>query len=138
VADNGLPAGVRIRVITDRHHASIEKAAAVVGIGRKNVVDLSATSTNPSTSFCERLDTALCFYDSECLKAGIKTGLIVVVGFAEVNMVCLSRRRFLLHAHSILQGDFTDMRGVQDVCDKHSAWLHIDAGALRGLPKPHR
>jgi hypothetical protein len=27
------------------------------------------------------------------------------------------------------------MRGVREVCDKHSAWLHIDAGVLR---HPHK
>jgi hypothetical protein len=95
VADYGFPTGVRIRAITDRHHASIEKAAAVVGIGRKNVVDLALTSINSSMSFSERLDDALASYSSEDTKTGIRTGFIVIVGFAEVNTVRLYRRGFL-------------------------------------------
>jgi hypothetical protein len=95
VADSGFPVGVRIRVITDRHHVSIEKAAAVVGIGRKNVVDLSATSNNSSMFFSEKLDMELDSYNSEDMKTGVRTGLIVVVGFAEVNTVRLGRRGVL-------------------------------------------
>ncbi|KIM28033.1 hypothetical protein M408DRAFT_329689 [Serendipita vermifera MAFF 305830] len=118
VADNGMPSGVRIRVLTDRHHASIEKATAIVGIGRKNVVDLSATSKGLSTPFVNRLESALQVYHGQAIESGEKVGFIVVVSFAEVNT-----------------GDFTDMEGVKRLCDKYSAWLHIDAafGALACL-----
>jgi hypothetical protein len=92
VADSGFPVGVQIRVITDRHHVSIEKVAAVVGIGRKNVVDLPVTSNNSGMLFSERLDVELDSYSNEDITTGIRTGLIVVVGFAEVNTVCPARR----------------------------------------------
>ena len=85
VGDDGFPPGVRIRVITDRHHAGIEKAAAIVGIGRKNVVELS----NSSASFAEQLKETFEEQTQVDLKTGVKTGLIVVVGFAEVNTVRL-------------------------------------------------
>lgn len=89
IADNGFPPGMRIRVITDRHHASIEKAAAVVGIGRENVVDLAASLDSGSTSFAERLDTMMDRHNNEDTEIGGKTGIIVVVSFAEVNTVRL-------------------------------------------------
>lgn len=89
IADDGFPSGIRIRVITDRHHASIEKAAAIVGIGRKNVVETSTVSNTLDQPFSKRLEEIFLEYTEEAAKAGERIGFIVVVGFAEVNTVRL-------------------------------------------------
>ncbi|KAG8752064.1 hypothetical protein FRC14_007390 [Serendipita sp. 396] len=111
VADNGYPAGITIKVLTDRHHASIEKAAAIIGIGRKNVVSLVLAQ---SERFVDCLERQLEQYRT----SPGKVATIVTVSFGEVNT-----------------GDFTDIRGVREVCDRYDAWLHIDAafGALACL-----
>jgi len=57
-------------------------------------VDLPVTSNNYNILFSERLDAELDSRNSEDMKTGIKTGFIIVVGFAEVNTVRLGRRRF--------------------------------------------
>ena len=75
VAEYGLAATPRIYVFTDRHHASIEKAAAVVGIGRANVISL------PSKGFTEALKEKL----TRCEEKG--EGAVVVLSFGEVNTV---------------------------------------------------
>jgi hypothetical protein len=112
VGDDGFPPGVQIRVLTDRHHASIEKAAAVVGIGRKNIVELPLPVPGPVSSiqatesnemdvdsnvtdgddaiieFADLLERELTKY-REFARSGSKTkyAVIVVVGFGEVNTV---------------------------------------------------
>jgi hypothetical protein len=81
---------VKIRVLTDRHHASIEKAVAVVGIGRRALVDLSqlGSSSSPSIeekNFATRLRNTMLKDKEE--KEGVKYAYIVVVSCAEVNTV---------------------------------------------------
>ena len=75
VAEYGLASTPKIHVFTDRHHASIEKAAAVVGIGRANVLYL------PTTGFIEELKVKL----NRCKENG--EGAVVVLSFGEVNTV---------------------------------------------------
>lgn len=108
--DDGIPPNITIRVLTDRHHASIEKAAALVGIGRRNVKSLEHTIR----PFVQALEDEL----KASTVQGKKVATIVVVSFAEVNT-----------------GDFTDLTGVRDVCDRYGVWLHVDAafGAMACL-----
>jgi len=76
-AEDGFD-GATVKVYTDRHHASISKAASVVGIGRKHVLDLGTSKGID----LERLEAGL----KECSR-GSKQGAIVVLGFGEVNTV---------------------------------------------------
>lgn len=116
VGDDGFPPGIQVRVLTDRHHASIEKAAAVVGIGRRNIVELivpiPSIQSSPSRSLIEgsnhnKMDldnnagagTAIVEFADvlerelpryrEADQPGNRSryALIVVVSFAEVNTV---------------------------------------------------
>jgi len=75
VAEYGLGSTPKICVFTDRHHASIEKAAAIVGIGRANVISL------PPKGFVEELKERL----TRCEEKG--EGAVVVLSFGEVNTV---------------------------------------------------
>ena len=83
MAEHGLASTPKIYVFTDRHHASIEKAAAVVGIGRANVI------TIPRERFVEDLKGKLI----HCEEKG--EGIVVVLSFGEVNTV-----RDLIHEQS--------------------------------------
>jgi len=83
VAERGLASTPQIYVFTDRHHASIEKAAAVVGIGRANVISL------PPQRFVEELKENL----TRCEEKG--EGVVVALSFGEVNTV-----RDLIHVQS--------------------------------------
>ncbi|PVG01385.1 PLP-dependent transferase [Serendipita vermifera] len=111
-SDHGYPAGLEVKVLTDRHHASIEKAAAIIGIGRNNVVNLS--NDLGVDNFATVLKQTLEDYK----KLEKRIAPIVVISHAEVNT-----------------GDFTDMAGVKEICTEYGAWLHIDAafGALASL-----
>jgi hypothetical protein len=82
-SDHGYPPGLEIKVLTDRHHASIEKAAAIIGIGRNNVVNLSAASGMDGDGFAPVLKRTLEGYK----KSGKRVASIVVISHAEVNTV---------------------------------------------------
>lgn len=78
---------MQLKVLTDRHHASIEKAAAVVGIGRKNIVELPVTSDGTGmVEFADLVEEELLKYQ-QSQPSGMKYAVIVVVSFAEVNTV---------------------------------------------------
>lgn len=80
VSQDGFPPSVQIKVLTDRHHASIEKAAAVVGIGRRAIVDLSQVESK-ETNFAGRLREVM------SAERSVKMAYIVVGSCAEVNTV---------------------------------------------------
>ncbi|CAG8618215.1 16435_t:CDS:2, partial [Acaulospora colombiana] len=63
-SDHGYPADVEVKVLTDRHHASIEKAAAIIGIGRSNVISLITDSGMGNRSFATILKQTLGDYKS--------------------------------------------------------------------------
>lgn len=93
-----------IQVLSAAPHSSITKAASVVGIGRKQVHDVSWSDT-PWEFDMEELE--------ERLRAGQERGIvsIVVVGFGEVNT-----------------GRFTTGLGeIRRLLDQYGGWLHVDA-----------
>lgn len=100
-----IDAGVTgIQVLSAAPHSSIAKAASIVGIGRKQVHDVS-WSDAPWEFDLEELE--------ERLGAGRERGIvsIVVVGFGEVNT-----------------GRFTNgLREIRRVVDEYGGWLHVDA-----------
>ncbi len=92
--------GSRVSVFVALPHASIKKAASIVGIGRNNVRDMS--------SRMQILDFDLPRLEEEL---AVSPCSIVVVGFGEVNTGALTAQIPALRA----------------LCDKYNAWLHIDA-----------
>jgi len=73
VADDGF-AGVKVIVFADRPHASLLKAAALIGIGRKNFVQLGSTALEIE----DQLRTC---------GPGTGRGAIVSLSYGEVNTV---------------------------------------------------
>lgn len=100
-----IDAGITgIQVLSAAPHSSITKAASIVGIGRKQVHDISWSDT-PWEFDLEELE--------ERLKLGQERGIvsIVVVGFGEVNT-----------------GRFTTgLREIRRLLDEYGGWLHVDA-----------
>lgn len=129
-AENGLygPDVPPIKIFVCQSHASIQKSAAVLGIGRKNVIDLGIKMELPETgdkgiseeereqiealARAETLD-----FDFALLESALKEcqtnaeGAIVVIGMGEV-----------------VTGALTDQAlAIRLMCDKYGAWLHMDA-----------
>lgn len=100
-----IDAGITgIQVLSAAPHSSITKAASIVGIGRKQVHDVSWSDT-PWEFDLEELE--------ERLRLGQEQGIvsIVVVGFGEVNT-----------------GRFTTGLGdIRRLLDEYGGWLHVDA-----------
>lgn len=82
-SEHGL-AGIALKVYSDRPHASLFKAAAIVGIGRANVVDVSRKrgSGDEVGIDLEELETYL-----KATPPGSGKGAIVSLSFGEVNTV---------------------------------------------------
>jgi hypothetical protein len=76
VSEEGF-GGVDVKVIADRPHQSLLKAASLVGLGRSNVMDLSTIQSG----FLSGLEAEL----SRCAELGM--GRIVSISFGEVNTV---------------------------------------------------
>ncbi|KAI5838393.1 pyridoxal phosphate-dependent transferase [Morchella snyderi] len=93
-----------IQVLSAAAHSSIAKAASVVGVGRRNIHDLSLP-TAPWEFDLEKLERRL--------EAGSERGVvsIVAVGFGEVNTGMFT----------------TSIREIRALATKYGAWLHIDA-----------
>lgn len=99
--------GVEVEVFCAGAHSSVAKSASLLGIGRKNVLDLATTQ-----------DDQPCAFDLEVLERRLKANVgrlkasIVVSSFGEVNT-----------------GGFTpDTARIRELCDEYGAWFHIDAG----------
>ncbi len=73
-----------MQVLTVKPHGSIYKAASVVGIGRRNVIDISMPSEEKGRSLGFDLDEL-----EKRLKRGKEEGrgILVVVQLGEVNTV---------------------------------------------------
>lgn len=101
VGESGF-GGIEIDVFCAGAHASVAKAASLVGIGRRNVVEVLE---------------GICAFDLEDLERRLrenvgKRGSVVVSSFGEVNTGAFTSRT----------------REVRELCDRYDAWLHIDAG----------
>ncbi|KIW73527.1 hypothetical protein PV04_01640 [Phialophora macrospora] len=111
-------AGVRkIQVLSTLPHSSIAKAASIVGIGRRNVMSLSAKD-NPLQIDVEKLER-------EAAKPDVLNILAISAG--EVNT-----GRFATNSVS----QWTQIRRI---CDTYGVWIHVD-GAFglfgRLIPEP--
>ncbi|KAJ3026873.1 UNVERIFIED_CONTAM: hypothetical protein HDU68_004930, partial [Siphonaria sp. JEL0065] len=104
LADDGFYGACPIVVLHVHGHASLSKAASLLGIGRKNCINL-AIGSEACDFNVENLQTALAKYKQA------KTGVIVVASYGEVNT-----------------GRFTaNIPQIRTLCDSYDAWLHIDA-----------
>ncbi|KAI8616887.1 pyridoxal phosphate-dependent transferase [Chytriomyces sp. MP71] len=103
VADEGV-ANVKVAVLHASGHACVAKAAAIVGIGRKNCYDLAATPNSPNFNL-ENLESTLIDLQSR------NVGGIIVLSNGEVN-----------------SGHHTShIPEIRALADKYGAWLHMDA-----------
>ena len=85
IAEDGFP-NIQIDVLCAGAHASIQKAASLVGIGRKHCVDLTRDDPEQLVAFdLELLEQRL----AEGKKIG--RGAIVCPSYGEVNTVCPPR-----------------------------------------------
>jgi glutamate/tyrosine decarboxylase-like PLP-dependent enzyme len=104
-AEDGYILNKIIKVIHVKSHFSIIKAASIIGIGKKNCLEIN----NPSNLLefnLKELENLLITY-----KQNNNIGAIIVIGFGEVNT-----------------GNFTNqLPYIRKLCDKYDAWLHVDA-----------
>lgn len=100
-------AGVEeFQVLTAMGHSSLSKAASIVGLGRKSVIEVGLAAT-PWKFDMEKLEKIL-------ERPG--TASIVAVSCGEVNTG--------RYATSGLE----EMRRLRELCDRFGAWLHVDGG----------
>lgn len=116
-----------VTVFVSQAHASVEKSAAILGIGRKNVVDVGyryedtlakLADTNLTRQDAEIFaSTETVAFDLKRLEAALEVchanqqAAIVVMGMGEVVTGALSNQT--------LQ--------IRRLCDQYGAWLHMDA-----------
>ncbi|KAB5590679.1 hypothetical protein CTheo_5875 [Ceratobasidium theobromae] len=106
VAEDGF-AGTTVQVLCDRPHASTIKAAALVGIGRSNVIDMGSPDGRGVN--LDQLESKLSKFATSFEKE--RKTAFVVLSFGEVNT-----------------GEFSpNIAVVRELCDKYNVWLHIDA-----------
>lgn len=104
-SDDGYILNKNIKVMHVKSHFSIIKAASIIGIGKKNCLEIS-NSSNLLEFDLKKLELLLKTY-----KNNNNTGVIIVIGFGEVNTGHFSSQ--ILH--------------IRKLCDKYDAWLHVDA-----------
>jgi glutamate/tyrosine decarboxylase-like PLP-dependent enzyme len=100
-AEDGLAGAPAVTLLAGAAHASIDKAAAILGFGRRALRRL------PLLSRSMRLDPAAL---DDALGALGGAPAIVVASAGEVNT-----------------GEFDDLRALGAACRRHGAWLHVDA-----------
>ncbi|KEP49509.1 pyridoxal-dependent decarboxylase [Rhizoctonia solani 123E] len=106
VAEDGF-AGITVQALCDRPHASTVKAAALVGIGRSNVIDIG--SPDGKGIDLNALEARLSEYAGSFERD--RKAAFVVLSFGEVNTAKFS----------------PNVAAVRALCDKYNVWLHIDA-----------
>ncbi|MGW3043729.1 pyridoxal phosphate-dependent decarboxylase family protein [Kitasatospora sp. NPDC001159] len=112
VAEDGVAALGRVRVLSGSAHSSVSKALSVLGLGRRA---LTAVPTLPGREAVDVavLERALAEVDGPC---------IVVANAGTVNTV-----------------DFDDLRAIAELRERYGFWLHVDAafGAFAALSPEH-
>ncbi|CEH18334.1 Aromatic-L-amino-acid/L-histidine decarboxylase [Ceraceosorus bombacis] len=126
LAEHGIgPDTPAVNIFTALPHNSIAKAAAITGIGRQRIVDVSRRSraadegqTDQKVQRCQAQKEAACLeVDLERLEDALRKaqraeqGAIVVIGMGEVNTGALCGQ----------------LRDIRILCDEYHAWLHVDA-----------
>ena len=100
VAEQGLFAAPPLRVLAGAAHSSIDKALAILGIGRHSLTRLGCLPGRTAIDV-DALEIAMqSVGDAPC---------VVVASAGEVNT-----------------GDFDDLQRIAALCKQHGAWLHVD------------
>jgi hypothetical protein len=151
VAEDGF-GRAQITVYADRPHASLVKAAAIVGIGKRHVVPIPPEGQN-NTGYISDSHYAAGTHgkynvgniqgrplDMEWLRENLLRykdgrtgeGAVVSLSFGEVNTVrSISYLILSDTTGAFFQGDFTQqIKEIRKLCDECGAWLHIDAGMV--------
>jgi glutamate/tyrosine decarboxylase-like PLP-dependent enzyme len=117
VADSGLYGALQelgkrgIRILTTLPHSSLGKAASIVGLGRKNITDVSDKAK----------------------------GSIFAVDVNLEHLESLIRQTDYLHIVAISCGEVNtgffatsskSMKAISRLCKENGAWLHVDGGGL--------
>ncbi|KPV72723.1 uncharacterized protein RHOBADRAFT_46318 [Rhodotorula graminis WP1] len=108
VPDDGL-GGVEVDLFVADAHASVRKAAALAGLGRRSVVQVGDAAAEREGRL-----VSMDLVELERRLRGNKErgrGSIVVTSFGEVNTGAIN----------------ADTPAVRALCDRYGAWLHIDA-----------
>lgn len=108
VAEDGLLEVARfakVQILTTVPHSSIRKAAAIVGLGHKSVVDCSVEST-PYKFDLDKLENAL---------SRPYTASIIMISCSEVNTGMFAT------------GNRQEMEQIRRLADSRRAWIHVDA-----------
>ncbi|EEQ31941.1 pyridoxal-dependent decarboxylase [Microsporum canis CBS 113480] len=99
-----------LQVLSTLPHASVGKAAGILGIGRANVKSI-ATQTGGTDGQPLKFDFDV--LEKELARADVAT--IVSISCGEVNT-----GRFATKG-------IDEFKRVRELCDKYNAWLHVDA-----------
>ncbi|MQS16889.1 aspartate aminotransferase family protein [Streptomyces kaniharaensis] len=112
VAEDGVGALGRVRVLSGSAHSSVAKALSVLGLGRAALTTVSALPGREAVDVAA-LERALAEADGPC---------VVVANAGTVNTV-----------------DFDDLRAIAELRDRYGFWLHVDAafGAFAALVPEH-
>uniref|UniRef100_A0AAX7VNJ7 Glutamate decarboxylase like 1 n=1 Tax=Astatotilapia calliptera TaxID=8154 RepID=A0AAX7VNJ7_ASTCA len=104
IKENGLSAAPRLVMFTSQEcHYSISKAAALLGIGTKNVYAI------PSDERGKMIPSAL---EEQILSAKSEGAVPFMVNAT---------------AGTTVLGAFDPIDVIADICEKHNLWLHVDA-----------
>ncbi|KAF9762314.1 hypothetical protein IL306_003461 [Fusarium sp. DS 682] len=95
-----------VQILSPMSHSSLSKAAGIIGLGRASVKPVGK-STEPWKIDFDILEVEL--------QQQLKILSIVVLSCGEVNT-----GRFSTYGYA-------EMARVRQLCDKHGAWLHVDA-----------
>ncbi|MFJ2580334.1 pyridoxal phosphate-dependent decarboxylase family protein [Kitasatospora aureofaciens] len=112
VAEDGVGALGRVRVLSGSAHSSVAKALSVLGLGRAALTAVPALPGREAVDVAA-LERSLAEADGPC---------VVVANAGTVNTV-----------------DFDDLRALADLRDRYGFWLHVDAafGAFAALTPAH-
>ncbi|GAA6217521.1 acidic amino acid decarboxylase GADL1 isoform X1 [Lates japonicus] len=117
IKELGLSAAPRLVIFTSREcHYSISKAAALLGVGTKNVYVV------PSDNRGKMISSAL----EEQIKTAISEGAVPFMVNATAGTTVL--------------GAFDPIEEIADICEKYNLWLHVDAcwGGAALMSKKHK
>ncbi|MFD5465137.1 pyridoxal phosphate-dependent decarboxylase family protein [Kitasatospora sp. NPDC127059] len=112
VAEDGVAALGRVRVLSGGAHSSVSKALSVLGLGRTALTTVPALPGREAVDVAA-LERALAEVDGPC---------VVVANAGTVNTV-----------------DFDDLRAIAALRERYRFWLHVDAafGAFAALSPQH-
>lgn len=125
-----------VRVFVSQAHASVQKSAAILGIGRRNVIDLGRPyeKTQTSTKLAHSINqSSLDEEDEEQFEALLRAETLDfdLAKLEEALKECNDRAEaaiVVVGMGEVVTGALTDQTlAIRLMCDKYGAWLHMDA-----------